>query len=296
MGCCLSRSSGPNSPYPDGGPNNSSRAINPPPLTLPESAQPQSGGTNAPESPRRRRRDQRPLGQHIDKPLRRHVWTSKGRTWTKGELAHERRDFFDTRVTGRLEVWQTIHAALQVLWDPTGQEDDGSAGLNMAQTILSAAEVSLPTGDLANGVYDSLGNYYPLPEWIVCDPTNVIDDGDANGELSNSPDDVTGDDDDDLDGDDAESRREEKGKGVIDVREQVALRARLSENGRDYQVSVTTADSVRSIAKKIAEQASIPSAKKVRIAYMGRILRENTTLEAQHWEEGHTINAFVFDR
>ena len=146
-----------------------------------------------------------------------------------------------------------------MLWDPTGQEDDGSAGLNMAQTILSAAEVSLPTGDLANGVYDSLGNYYPLPEWIVCDPTNVIDDGDANGELSNSPDDVTGDDDDDLDGDDAESRREEKGKGVIDVREQVALRARLSENGRDYQVSVTTADTVRSIAKKIAEQASVSS-------------------------------------
>lgn len=177
-------------------------------------------------------------------------------------MAHEREDFFDTRVTGRPEIWQTIQAALQVLWDPTGQEEDGSDGLNMAQTILSAAEISLPTGDLANGVYDSLGNYYALPEWIVCDPTNVTDDGDAKGELSTALDGTTGggdedEDDEELEEADAQSRREEKGKGVVDVREQVALRARLSENGRDYQISVTTTETMRSIAKKIAEEASV---------------------------------------
>ncbi|KAH7110964.1 hypothetical protein EDB81DRAFT_863008 [Dactylonectria macrodidyma] len=158
MGCCFSRSSGPNSPYPGGAPNASSRAINPPPLSLPEPAH----GDNPRGASRRRRREQRPLDQHIDKPLRRHEWSSRDRSWTRRGIATERADFFDTRVTRRPEVWQTIHAALQVLWDPVDQDaqDDGSNGLATAQMILSAAEISLPTGNLVNGVYDALGNYY----------------------------------------------------------------------------------------------------------------------------------------
>lgn len=126
----------------------------------------------------------------------------------------------------------------------------------MAQTILSAAEISLPTGNLANGVYDSLGNYYALPEWIVCEPTNVIDDGDSKGDLSTGADDTAGEDDD-LAAEDSESRREEKGKGAVDMREQVIICARLSENGRDYSVSVAKSETVRSVAKKITEEASV---------------------------------------
>ena len=129
----------------------------------------------------------------------------------------------------------------------------------MAQTILSAAEISLPTGDLANGVYDSLGNYYALPEWIVCDPTNVIDDGDSKSGLSTGADDTAGEDDN-LDDQHSGSRREEKGKGVVDVREQIVLCARLSENGRDYHISVTKSETVRSVARKIAEEASVRTA------------------------------------
>ncbi|KAF4467432.1 hypothetical protein FALBO_5684, partial [Fusarium albosuccineum] len=65
MGCCFSRSSGPNSPYPGGAPNASSRAINPPPLSLPEAA---TGSLAQNPAERRRRRHSRPLDQHIDKP------------------------------------------------------------------------------------------------------------------------------------------------------------------------------------------------------------------------------------
>jgi hypothetical protein len=32
----------------------------------------------------------------------------------------------------------------------------------------------------------------------------------------------------------------------------------------------------------------------VRIAYMGKILKENETLVAQGWKEGHVVNALVF--
>jgi len=296
MGCCFSRSAGPNSPYPGGATTSSAGAINTSnTLNQTDSAQQQQTATPHHSSPRRRRRERPPLDQHINKPLRRHTWTSKDRRWTKRQLAREREDFFDTRVTGRPEVWQTIHAALKVLWEPSSVEDDDTEGLSTAQTILSAAEISLPTGNLSNGVYDALGNYYALPEWIVCDPLDVIDDGDSKGDLSTGGDETTSDDDDDLE-EDSESRREEKGKGVVDVREQVTLRARLSENGRDYQIVVAKSDTVRSVARRIAEEASLASNKRVRIAYMGKMLKEGSSLESQGWKPDHIVNALVFNR
>ncbi|KAM0555723.1 hypothetical protein ACHAPJ_006114 [Fusarium lateritium] len=293
MGCCFSRSSGPNSPYPGGAPNASSRAINPPPLSLPEAAQPQIPA----ERRRQRRRNDRPLDQHIDKPLRRHEWASRDRTWTKSELAKERAAFFDTRVTGRPEIWQTIHAALQVLWDPASQDaqDDGSNGLATAQMILSAAEISLPTGNLANGVYDALGNYYQLPEWAVCDPQNVQEDQEeaAKGNISTVEEDTAADEE--LSDDEIEGKKQEKGKEVDDVRELVKLRARLSENGQDIKVSIAESETVRNVAKKIAVEAGLAPTKKIRIAYMGKILKDNFSLSAQNWQTGHVVNALVFD-
>ncbi|KAF7562043.1 hypothetical protein G7046_g2088 [Stylonectria norvegica] len=332
MGCCFSHSSGPNSPYPGGAPNASSRAINPPPLSLPESAHPPQPPQPS-SSSRRRRRENRPLEQHIDKPLRRHEWTSRDRTWTKRALALERAEFFDTRVTGRPEVWQTIHAALEVLWEPSNPEsqNDGSNGLSTAQMILSAAEISLPTGDLANGVYDSLGNYYQIPEWIVCDPQKVAEDVEAvaKGELSTAGDETTVDEDL-SDDDETERRRQEKGKEVIDIREQLPLRARLSETGRDIVVRIAEFEHVKSVARKIAQDGQvsvtcfpsqdlaqystqhivlaldgvalanevlqIASNKKIRIAYMGKILKDNASLTDQGWQTGHVVNALVFDR
>lgn len=183
---------------------------------------------------------------------------STGRSWSKRQLARERRDFFHTRVTGRPEIWQTIHAALQILWEP-GEHEDGTGGMATAQTLLSAAEISLPTGLLSSGVYDSLGNYYPLPQHIVCDPMDVIDDaldedtkGAGDGDETTAEEDASDEDDDVV-----KPGVEGKGKGVVAVTEKITVKARLSENGRDYEVLVGKTDSVRSISKKIAEQASV---------------------------------------
>ncbi|KAI9158841.1 Ubiquitin domain-containing protein [Paramyrothecium foliicola] len=289
MGCCVSRSTGPNSPYPGGAANASARAINPPPLSLPESVQ-----SSHPESQPRRRRDPGPLDQHINRPLRRHHWSSKNRRWTKAQLAQERAEFFDTRVTGRPEIWQTIHAALQVLWEPELQED-GSDGLATAQTILTAAEISLPTGNIANGVYDSLGNLYQLPEWAVSDPDNVVDDADpdAKGELAMAGDDADGNDNNDEEPQDLESG--DRGKAVEEPREQISVRARLSENGRDVQVTVFKSDTTKVLARKVADKANLPPNKRIRMAYMGKILKDNASLDAQGWVVGHVVNALVFD-
>lgn len=255
QGCCFSSSAGPGSPYAAGASNASARHINPLSLSLSDGASPPA---NQPSS-RRRRRDLGPLDQHINKPLRRHEWSSKDRRWTRRQLDSERADFFDTRVTGRPQVWQTIHTALQVLWQPSTSDDsndDDVDGLATAQSILSAAEISLPTGDLANGVYDSLGNYYQLPAWVVADPTNLAHDGDANakGDLS------TPDEDSAQEVQEAAAnaqRREEKGKVVLDLREQMTLRARLSESGRDIEVTVGRFELVRSVARIIALEAAV---------------------------------------
>jgi hypothetical protein len=227
-------------------------------------------------SSRPRVRDQQPLSQHIDKPLRRHVWTSRNRTWTRLQLDRERDDFFDTRVTGRAEVWQTIRAALEVLWEadvsrragandtpPSSAGESGprpNTALATSQSILRAAEITLPTGDLANGVYDALGHYYALPEWIVVDPIDVTDSQDQPSEDVDRKveDDLTGEDTtEEIDDEAALRRREEKGKGVVDVRDMVKIRARLSEDARDIIVSVRLSESVRSVSRKVLEESGV---------------------------------------
>ncbi|KAI2472638.1 hypothetical protein F4781DRAFT_316847 [Annulohypoxylon bovei var. microspora] len=329
MGCCFSRSAGPNAPYPGGSAASpSARAINsPPPLhpsTTDDSA-PASRAVSRSHQPPQPSHPQQshshhhqhrlhghhpPLSQHIDKPLRRHEWVARDRTWTRSELDTERADFFDTRVTGRSEVWQVLKATLEVLWEADGglsngeesADGDGAGGLATAQSILKAAEVTLPTGDLSNGVYDALGNYYALPEWIVSDPVNVAEENSlkrSNGDVRRKgDDDLTGEEDtaEELDEDEALRRREEKGKGVADVKNMVKVRARLSENLPDVIVSVSPEETVRSFAKRVAEESRLPSTRRVRVAYMGKILKENLSLESQGWKRGHVVNALVFNR
>ena len=287
QGCCISRTA---APYAGGtGATGSARAINAPPQTTVTSSS-QTGNDDPLQSPAsgppRRHRHTQPLAQHINKPLRRHQWSSRNRIWTRAALRRERTDFFDTRVTGRQEIWQTIRAALEVLWiaDEAGlgglqeregatdgpSEQDPAIALATAQTILDAADITLPTGDLAQGAYDALGNYYSLPEHIVSDPLNTSrrpgSPDDAG--LEDAKTDLTAGDEtterEDGDGE-AERRREEKGKAVVDVRDQITIRARLSDGSKDVNVSVGKQDNIRTIAMRVAEGAQVSS----RFAWQG---------------------------
>lgn len=340
MGCCISRPSGPNSPYPGGvGADASARAINDAPQQIITAPPLQQGhGDDSLPSPasghhgRRHRHGHhgdQPLDQHINKPLRRHEWMSRGRVWTPAALARERTEFFDTRVTGRQEIWQALRAALELMWDAdttarnsrvqqqmagsptesevgattTSGEHDRAEALATAQTILSAAEITLPTGDLVNGAYDKFGNFYAFPEHIVADPINIslTEEGDSGGgAFGDAKGDLTAGEEtaeEDLaDEDEAARRREEKGKAVIDMRDQVPLRARLSEGDRDVTLHVGRGESVRSVSRRIAEEALLPATKKIRLAYMGKILKEGSSLLAQGWKQGHVVNALVFGR
>lgn len=167
----------------------------------------------------------------------------------------ERVEYFDTRVTARPEIWQTLHTALQILWEPPTQEtgDSGQTALQTAQSMLTAAEISLPTGNLVNGAYDSLGNYYTLPEWVVSDPQNMVENDNSKDELDSAED--VSNDETQGDGDDGEMKKEEKGKDIaVDT---IQVRARLSETGQDIMVSVPKTDHVRLVIKKLAAEAKV---------------------------------------
>ncbi|KAI8190037.1 Ubiquitin domain-containing protein 2 [Colletotrichum sp. SAR 10_65] len=312
MGCCMSRSqSGSTSPYP--GPTNtgSARAINASTSAAAHDRDdsPAASTTQASSRGRRHRQSTLPLDRHINKPLRRHVWASKSRVWTRSAINRERKDFFETRVTGRPEIWQSLHYALQVLWDPAshGAAEDGTNGLATAQSILDAADITLPTGDLAQGAYDQLGNYYQLNEWAVANPTNLVED-DATIDVADDDeglstrdfkDDLAGGEEttEELDEDENVRRREEKGKAVADARDQLSLLARLSENGRDVTVGFSKTDTVKIITGKILNEAGLsPTKKKIRLAFMGKLLKENLPLTEQGWTQGQVINAYVSDR
>lgn len=193
-----------------------------------------------PARPRRR------IGLHdqINAPIRKHPWKSKKR-WTRSELTRERDEFFDTRVTGREEIWAVLKAVVGLL-----AEDD----IPNAQSMLDAAAITVPTGDLINGAYDQRGSLYTIPEHIINDPDNVVID--AQDEFMKREDSA-----DDTDGDEAERRREEKGKGVIKNEDMISIKARLSDRGGpDITVSIGKDQNVRTFVRRVREEANVRGA------------------------------------
>ncbi|MCJ1406927.1 hypothetical protein MMC19_000997 [Ptychographa xylographoides] len=166
-----------------------------------------------------------------------------------------------------------------------------------AQGVLDAAGVTVPTGDLVGGVYDEGGEFYQLPEAVIADPENVVtDEGDGDGEERKGGLEADAEADGrDLNEEELERRREEKGKGVLKSGDLMRVKARLSDRGGpDVLVTLSKEQSVRVLVRKIQEEAGIPGKSKVRIAYLGKILKDGETLLAQGWREGHVVNALVF--
>ena len=122
--------------------------------------------------------------------------------------------------------------------------------ITTAQSILDAAAITVPTGDLKNGVYDEAGNLYHLPEHVISDPTNmVVEDEIKKGEMENE---VT-DDEEEL-----ERKRDEKGKAVVKSGDMVKVKARLSDRGGpDVVVAMGKEQTVRVLMRKVLEEANV---------------------------------------
>jgi hypothetical protein len=143
---------------------------------------------------------------------------------------------------------------LEVLWSG-GDQGDTDGGLGTAQQILDAAGITIPTGDLAGGAYDSLGAHYSVPEHIVSDPQNMAE----LPARSNIEEDKSGEDTEEhVDEDEILRRREEKGKAVVSAKDLITIRAKLSDRDETpLKVIISKADSVRLVARKILEESKV---------------------------------------
>lgn len=123
-----------------------------------------------------------------------------------------------------------------------------------AQGILDASGVTIPTGDLANGAYDEMGNLYQIPEQVISDPVNMAlaSQDNAGGKTEGAK---TGEE---TDEDEVERRREEKGKGVLKNGDSVKIRARLSDRGGpDVIVLLGKEQNVRVLVRRVQEEAGV---------------------------------------
>jgi len=244
-------------------------------------------------------------------------WNTKNgqNTWTRKTLDNERRAFFETRVTGRPEIWGAIQSALEVLWQG-GDPGDTDGGLGTAHYILEAAEITVPNGDLTKRVYDRFGASYDLPRHIVSDPQNLapspepsIQPGGAGGGSNEEG------ESEELDEDEILRRREEKGKDVLNEADLVDVRVRFSNPQPDKVVRVGQDVSVRLVVRQIVDEigvsclvlislgvphancfSQLEAPKRIRLNYMGRLLEDKKSLKAQGWNGTDIINALVFDK
>ncbi|OQE24633.1 hypothetical protein PENSTE_c007G08733 [Penicillium steckii] len=264
-----------------------------------------STASDAPTHSQSGRRRTRPpnvaLNEHYNEPIRLHVWYSKRRTWARADLDRERCEFFETRVTGRPEVWAAISTAITLM-----RSDD----LSTAQSIIDAAGITVPTGDFCEGCYDQQGALYRLPQCIVSDPVNMAQD-ESTPTANQSQDDIAQDDDiealsdgklaaDDASGDeliseDLERRRDEKGK--TSERDLISVRVRLSDRGGpDLVLSVGKNQSIGFLARKVHQEGELSNLQRVRLVYLGRMLKEHQSLPEQGWQSSHIVSAFVVSR
>ncbi|KAF7725497.1 Ubiquitin domain-containing protein 1 [Apophysomyces ossiformis] len=102
------------------------------------------------------------------------VWTAE-QPMTQAELQTQRDTFWDTSPSygGREEIWQALKAAVEC------------PDLQLAQSILDAANVILPTGNLVDGCFD--GNRYEIPIYCIIKPTNLLpDDTDESSSIQDN--------------------------------------------------------------------------------------------------------------
>ncbi|KAE9979325.1 hypothetical protein EG328_000970 [Venturia inaequalis] len=210
---------------------------------------------------------------------------------THAVLVRERTAYFDTRVTGRAEVW----AALRIICELLERGENGEA-----QAIMEAAGCTCPSGEVwgrRGGIWDERGERYVVPAWCVGVPRGCVMVGDEVQEGT----DASGVEES---SEDEEVKRFGKGGAVVEVvkgkekevelESDLKVRVRMSNTARDFVVRVRADAKVHGLLKRVREVGEVSPNIKLKIGYLGRILHEHETLEAQGWHEGHTLNVYVF--
>jgi len=177
-----------------------------------------------------------------------------------------------------------------------------------AQGILDALSVTLPTGKLEEGAYDEAGNLYKMPEVVISDPTDAVEDvTDMDSQTVTGTSEIDtlaakleaaegGNMDLTQEDSSGEKAKEVKGKAAIE-RDALKVKCRLSDRGGpDVVVFLGRNQRVGALAQRIRDETEIPSKAKIRIAYLGKILDDKLSLAEQGWKEGHVVNALIVGR
>lgn len=165
-------------------------------------------------------------------------------------------------MTGRKEIWNGLKQVIECL-----REGD----LADAQGILDALSVTLPTGKIEEGAYDEHGNLYKIPEAVISDPTDIIEDTtDVDGQT------VTGTSEIDalaakLEAAEAtnmdvskeestgEQTKEAKGKAPVE-KDAMKVKCRLSDRGGpDVIVLLGRSQRVGLLGQRIREETDVHS-------------------------------------
>lgn len=158
--------------------------------------------------------------------------------------------------------------------------------LSTAQGILDAAGVTVPRGRLEEGVWDQQGQLYGLENWVISDPIDVIEDEDGE---------------DEIDAKDGAASIAEGDTNAVPMKNTIdaptfAIKCRMSDRGTDIMVQPRKGQATKHVAQLIREGAKLSPETTLKLAYLGRILKGNKSLEDQGWQEGHVISALVSAR
>jgi Ubiquitin-binding domain len=159
-----------------------------------------------------------------------------------------RAEFFDTRVSGRAEMWAAVKLVCELV--ERGERGD-------AQAVLDAAGGTCPSGTLwgrRGGCYDERGERYVVPIWCVGWPDGVPleDDDEESGEAEAEMEERGG----------GQWKKEGKGKeravdeAAIKGRE-IRVRARLSHTARDVMVRSGEEDSVSMLMQRLRSSGEV---------------------------------------
>ncbi|KAJ3042568.1 Ubiquitin domain-containing protein 2 [Rhizophlyctis rosea] len=227
----------------------------------------EEGGGGGGGGARRRRRSEDVAGVPTggNRPLRPRksfTWTSD-KPLTREELTTQREAFWDTQpsYSGRTEVWAALRAACE------------AQTLEEAQSFLNGANIILPTGNLADGCYDELGNQYTIPVMCYVDPTNLLQTpkpSTSTTTLQPPPPTTT-----------------------PTNLPTFTLILRLS-TGTDLKLPVTKASTIRNIKDQIFSTQNTDASKtRLRIFHLGRQLSDETTVGKLELGEGGLIQVMV---
>ena len=108
------------------------------------------------------------VGNKPFKPRRDGTWASP-LPMTRTQLHQQRTEFWETaaQYDGQVATWNSIRVAVEL----SHQND-----LPTAQAVLDSAGITIPTGDLGLGCYDERGHRFVVPEYVLSEPSNIMDD------------------------------------------------------------------------------------------------------------------------